>query len=719
MRWTLLSVIDWATIALSFFNTITLLWLGLTVLLNTDRHRWGTWIGGSGMLLGGLFFAGHTLIVGRAIPTFSQEMEFWWRVGWLPFVSAPYLWYVVMGWYTGVFQSGRHRLWLAILTLLGLTAMVLLMFANPLPPYQDVFHRSSPNVLTIGNVPVASLIYPVYSTLCIVLALVALRYPADTNRFMGSLARKRAHPWLVAASFVLLIVSLAVGVAVSWFLHAAHTQSAALSVREFVLFIVFDLAVSALIALAVVLLGQAVVSYEIFTGKTLPRSGLRHYWRSSQIFSASYSMLLAWCLEAELDPIYILMMVTILITLRLALTSWRSYVERERSIDSLRPFVSSERIYERLMTSTAPPDMDMTSPLRGLCDDVLDAEVIYLAALGPLAPLVGSVLAYTAGDGATYSVPSQSLNKLASQFDSPQTICVPLEPAHYGGAVWAVPLWSERGLIGVLLLGRKRNDGLYTQEEIEIARAAGERLIDTQASAELARRLMGLQRERLAQSQVMDQRTRRELHDDILPRLHTVMLMLSGLPQNETTTNVMTTLTDTHRQISNLLHAMPSTSAPEIARLGLLGALRQLVDKELGKAFDGVVWEVDAEMESAFRDIPPLKSEVMYYAAREAIRNAARYGRGKNSSRPLRLTIMARMGETGLEIAIEDDGIGIEQQKAERRQHQTCGSTNFQSTGGSGHGLALHTTMMAVIGGTLRVDSVEGSHTRVTLALAG
>src|SRR4029079_16905698 len=96
------------------------------------------------------------------------------------------------------------------------------------------------------------------------------------------------------------------------------------------------------------------------------------------------------------------------------------------------------------------------------------------------------------------------------------------------GAVWAVPLWSERGLIGALLLGDKRDGGLYTQEEIEIARATGERLIDTRGSAEQARRLMALQRQRLAESQVVDRRTRRVLHDDVLPRLHTAMLMLSA-----------------------------------------------------------------------------------------------------------------------------------------------------------------------------------------------
>jgi hypothetical protein len=58
-----------------------------------------------------------------------------------------------------------------------------------------------------------------------------------------------------------------------------------------------------------------------------------------------------------------------------------------------------------------------------------------------------------------------------------------------------------------LVLGEKVS-GLYTQEEIDIARAGGERLLDSLASAELARRLVVLQRQRLAESQVLDRRTR-------------------------------------------------------------------------------------------------------------------------------------------------------------------------------------------------------------------
>jgi signal transduction histidine kinase len=304
-------------------------------------------------------------------------------------------------------------------------------------------------------------------------------------------------------------------------------------------------------------------------------------------------------------------------------------------------------------------------------------------------------------------------------------MCEALDPARYGGAVWAVPLWSERGLIGVLLLGDKRDGGLYTQEEIEIARATGERLIDTQASAEMARRLMDLQRQRLAESQVIDRRTRRVLHDDVLPKLHAAMLTLgvgsweSGdgiagpdsqlLTPNSRLEEAVTLLADVHRQVANLLHAMPAAAAPEVARLGLIGALRLAVDGELASAFDGVSWRIEPGAEDAAGSIPALNAEVAFYAAREAIRNAARYGRNGELSRPLHLAVSvaqrnpngAKAG--GLEIAIEDDGVGMGGAGA--------------SAEGSGQGLGLHGTMMAVIGGALTAESVPGAYTRVTLTL--
>jgi signal transduction histidine kinase len=352
---------------------------------------------------------------------------------------------------------------------------------------------------------------------------------------------------------------------------------------------------------------------------------------------------------------------------------------------------------------------DATGPFRALCNDFLGVRVAYLAAVGPLSPLVGPPLVYPEGR----EVLLPNLRDLTSQFNSPQTMCVAVEPEQYGEAMWAVPLWSERGLIGVLLLGEKRDGGLYTQEEIEIARASGERLIDTQASAEMAQRLMALQRQRLAESQVLDRQARRVLHDDVLPLLHTAMLRLSaqgsgvgsresGARNRGSDPEGIELLAEAHRRISDLLREMPTLATPEVSSLGLVGALQAAVEEELGSAFDRVEWDIKPEGAQEARQVPPLTAEVMYYAAREAIRNAAKYGRNGNSARPLHLRIGVEYRD-GLEIAIEDDGVGLD-------------GAGRNGTG-SGQGLALHSTMMAVVGGSLATESVPGRYTRVLLAL--
>jgi signal transduction histidine kinase len=755
-----LSVIDWAVRAVSFFNMIALLWLGLTILLNAERRRWGTWIAVSGCVVSGLFFAGQLTVVGHVPGALDARMEVGWRATWLLFVIAPYLWYLFMAWYTGVLRAGRQRPWLAIVSALGIAALLLLVVAHSLPTYGELVQQSPDVSVALGGVPVVLLIYPVYSILCSGLALAALRRPEASERFMGDLAQRRARPWLVAASLVLLGVSLAVGGVAAWFLRAAELRQLALtSPQTLTLLMSCDLGVSLLIAAAVVLMGRAIVSYEIFTGKTLPRGGLFRHWRRSLTLAMGYGVLVGGSLTLPINPIYQLLLATILVTFFYALLSWRSYIERERGIERLRPFVTSQRLYEHLLMppaiafasgagdapSPAPPDcnggLEAASASRGdgaagcdaglagdgflpraashgaapvpttlarmprttfqaLCDDVLGARVAYLVALGPLAPLVSPPLVYPE----SAVPPLRVLTGIAARFHSPQTMCVALDPARYNGAVWAVPLWSERGLIGVLLLGDKRDGGLYTQEEIEIARAAGERLIDTQASAEMARRLMGLQRQRLAESQVLDQRTRRVLHDDVLPRLHAAMLTLSGAQAGATDAvpETVALLADIHHQIADLLHAMPATTAPNVARLGVIGTLRQAVDGELGSAFDQVTWQIAPEAEQRAQTIPAFSAEVIFGAAREAIRNAARYGRNGDARRPLHLTI-AVTWRGGLQITIEDDGVGL-------------GAAD-QPGQGSGQGLALHSTMMAVIGGTLAIESAPQAYTRIILTL--
>ncbi len=726
------TILDWATMAVSLFNTILLLWLGLTVLLNAEQRTWGIWLAGGGLLLGGAFFISHTAILGRGLSSIGPGMDFWWRLGWGPVVALPFVWYLIILWYAGFWDDRRsslrrrHRLWLRLTSLLAVGLVGLLFFANPLPSYWQVAQLDLSATPSLGNIPLLILVYPIYIVLCIGLSLDALRYPGPSARMMGDLARRRARPWLVATSVALLLVSLLVAWAMLWIVLNARQRALNGLYDEMALTVAwFDLTIASLIAVAVLLQGQAIVSYEVFTGKTLPRRGLWRHWRSAIVLAGGYSAVVALSLALQLRPIYSLLLSTVLMALFYALFSWRSYEERERTMAQLRPFVASQRLYERLLTPSSPPEVDASTPFRALCEDVLGARVAFLVPLGPLAPLVRLPLTYPDD----IPPPSLPLTDITARFDFLQAMCLPLDPDHYGGARWAVPLCSERGLVGALLLGEKQDGSLYTQEEIEIARASGERLIDTQASAEMARRLMALQRRQLAEGQVLDRQARRVLHDDVLPHLHTAMLSMShrAADQDRSSSEVVALLGDVHRQLSDLLREMPTNAAPEVAQLGLIGALRKTVEDELARAFDDVTWEVQPEAEYQTQAIPPLTAEVLFYAAREAVRNAARYGRGGDGTRPLRLRVRivwhdpstgslasapqmqahpgpstSWLGE--LEIVIEDDGVGLKSEE--------------EVGGGEGQGLALHSTMMAVIGGTLAVESIPDAFTRVSLMLS-
>ncbi|GEM_PF-3075920 len=78
------------------------------------------------------------------------------------------------------------------------------------------------------------------------------------------------------------------------------------------------------------------------------------------------------------------------------------------------------------------------------------------------------------------------------------------------------------------------------------------------------------------------------------------------------------------------------------------------MDDELRGAFDGVTWQVEPEAEQEARATPTLTAEVLFYAAREAVRNAARHGRDDGEeSRPLHIQVSVRRRD-GLEVTVCD-----------------------------------------------------------------
>ena len=142
----MLDVLLAAALAVSIFNTLTFLWLGLTVLLLGEKGRWSSRMGALGLLLGAVFFVSHSMIIGRGATDTGSGMEFWWRLGWLPTVAAPLAWYTAMIRYAGLPPMRRylHFALLAAMTVLGVTIVVLLLGDNPFRNYSALILGSNP-----------------------------------------------------------------------------------------------------------------------------------------------------------------------------------------------------------------------------------------------------------------------------------------------------------------------------------------------------------------------------------------------------------------------------------------------------------------------------------------------------------------------------------------------------------------------------------------------
>jgi signal transduction histidine kinase len=734
--------LDWAVLAVSLFNTILLLWLGLTVFLNAESRVWGIWLATAGLLLGAIFFISHSAILGHGVSTITPGLNFWWQIGWIPVAALPLVWYLVMLWYCGFWERHeetnlsrnklyqRHKIWFSLTLLTGIFLLAYLLLSNPLPSFSQLAANNLGSPPSIIGIPLLVLGYPIYTLLCTGLSIDVLRHPEPSTRLMGDLARIHASRWLISATLMLLIVGLLVGWVMGWIV--GNVEQGLLSLGTLEIIGKFDFVIETLIAVSVLSLGQAVVTYEVFTGKTLPRRGLSQYWRRAVILAAGYSLLLALGLTLQLHPIYSILLSMLLIVVFYALLGWRAFAERERIIQNLRPFVTYRGIYDGILDSEknrfSQGIEDINEPFRALCEDILEARQACLVPLGALASLTGKPLVYPNGN----DFPLPDLSEVIPRLGSPVDVGIPLTSEMAGEMVFAVSLWSERGLIGVLLLGEKGSGNLYTQEEIEIARSVGEHLIDIHASMEMARRLVNLQRQRLVQSQVVDQQTRRVLHDEILPLVHTSLLNLAGSDYETggTVPDAISQLEEIHRRLSDLLSRLPATTAVEVRRLGFTGALRKLIDVEIGGAFDEIAWTLQPEIADQFDKIPTLVAEVVFFAAREVLRNAARHGRQESSGTPFCLAIDLKY-QNGLVIKIEDNGAGfafdqpslfseggspqLGQEDASTGAGEDS-SKRWTSTGGyGGHGLALHSTMMAVIGGSMTVESAPGQHTRITL----
>lgn len=647
-------------LSLSLFIAFLFLWLGMTTLLAARRGQGFSRAAGAALLLAAVFFLSHGMIVGKGPTVSGSGMEFWWRLGWLPAISAPLSWYATVIRYAGLPEQHlrlHRRLWL-VFVIVGFVVLVLLVVDNPFATYRS---------LLLGAPPAARPRPVIWLYLLLTFAGFAAPVAALAAGRSDQVTpmRAQARPWLFGTGLCLLGASTIVAVTAAWAVGSAlpllnqepETVNRLLAA---------DIAAQLLVALAAILLGRAVVAYEVFTERPLPRQGFFRRWRSVVLASAAASGYVTLLLALELRPLYGLASLALLAVAAYALFTWQSYNAHEKFLARLLPFVSSLELSQRLLRPDAPDKFAHQAEelLRALCDDALGAESAELTVEGARPHRL------------RYGPPPTGETRPALHLRLTSS--------------------ASHAATGLLTLGARRDGRPYAAEEIELARACGQRLLDVIAGEQVARLLMDLLRRRLGELEVLNKRHKRILHDDVLSDIHLALLRLDDPDL------ASAALTRAHHRLSELLQAGPRSAADHLKTRGLMSALRETVEQDFAGEFASIEWHI--EPEAAASDKMGLAAEVLYYAALEAVRNAARHAAGGDPERRVHLRIAAHWRE-GLELVIDDDGVGLQQAK---------------SGPGCGQGLLFHTTMMAVVGGQMTIavrPDQQGTSVRLWIPL--
>ncbi|RYX82092.1 hypothetical protein EON83_20990 [bacterium] len=690
----------WAQYAVSIFNFLLMLWLSLTVFLNARERSWGTYLAGSGLMLGAVFFALHTVALDYSLDTLLETSPGWWAILSLPVVALPLGWLLLMLWHCGAFQAGgngtrlKRRMMIPLcLCIFGAGSLVALsLLGAPRGRWTPFGLDEHGHESAFWAIRALLLLYPFFLVLCTGTSLAAVSSPIRTESWRREEAIRRARPLLFASSLCQFLVSLGVaGALVTIGTGDIITGSYALlnltgQVANWI--DDADLTLIVCISLSVLLFGKAVVSYEIFTGKTLPRRGVLSQWRAVIIFAALYATLVGGTWGMAWRPIYTLLLSSACLSSFLALFAWRALAERDRELNRLRAFVSSGHWLEGLASGRQSElDRSVSLPLETLCESLIGASRAALIPSPLLAPLFGEARVFP------QHLPfDPSWNSISTGGETVRAL------GGENGWTLAARLGAERET-GILLLGPRRDGALYTVEEIELARSTGAYLLDIGAAGSLAARLRALQSQKLAEIASLDTSAKRRLHDDILPLLHGALLSW-----NVPGPDARDLIVQAHRDISNLLRELPSqNTAPPDA----LVALKRELEVELASSFDSSQFGANEEAHEAAKSLSPSLSQTLFFASREALRNTARHARGGDSKRELSVEVRASIQSKprpALQLLIEDDGIGSNAPVALSKEES------------SGAGLGLHAALLAIAGGELAVER-HAKGTRVSISV--
>src|SRR5260221_1483331 len=497
---------------------------------------------------------------------------------------------------------------------------------------------------------------------------------------------------------------------------------------------VLDLSANGAVALVILLIGYSIVRHGILIERSLARRGFFEQWRGIVIVATATAIFIVFLVNFTNSSPGALLLITSLATVAYALFTWSSYTAHDRYIALLGPFVRSTSLRHWLNTNQQKTEQDLENLFFHLCHDVLAVRFAYLTIMAgsvsrnfsyrwPVETMLELVLAKKRNEPVDGLSSRSRIKEDGIAPEAPKRVHITLHGQPM--ICWVLPIYDELGLVATLYLGPREDGGAFTDEDMNLAHACGQRILDTLGDHEAMQAVAGLLRRRIVDVKLLGAQQRRGLHDEILPQMHLALLRLetlrslpdananpplslesSELCHEQALNEVIDQISGAHRRLANMMRTTAPGAPHRLERAGMMHAIHTLLEQDFQNAFDEVEWCVSEETAACIDEvIPPAIAELIFAAVQEALRNAARHARGSDIQRRLHLILKASFSREApyLEVIVADDGVGIV---------SASGSTT-----GTGGGLLTHNALLAIAGGSLTVKSAPGEGVTVRILL--
>lgn len=270
-----------------------------------------------------------------------------------------------------------------------------------------------------------------------------------------------------------------------------------------------------------------------------------------------------------------------------------------------------------------------------------------------------------------------------------------------------VPIQSEHGPIGSLLLLSQGRRGAYSTEDVGVAESLAEQAASAIINARLYRDLeRGELRAQTLLQRIADLRGRQRMtlagviHDEIVQTAVAALYELQSLlgeAQEAEAPSLSRACGLLRETIDRARRMIRELRPPVLDGLGLLGSLQELVDQVQSPGPPSLQMTVVGE--AGIDSLNPVLSTAIYVVAREAVRNSVRHASAQSVRVSLSHLPCPPGGSSVVRLEVVDDGVGFEPGSAVRVDH---------------FGLRMMEEQMAMVGGCFEISSREdGGGTRV------